>query len=232
MASLKSGDKTSEYQAGLQAGSQSRYQVGYEKTPNPAVYRFPVNKKISDKNYEFRSIDESEESPLAQKLFGFPWCQSLFIGSDFVAITKQDWVGWDVLAEPLAGLIREHLEAGEPAVTDQITIKGRLGSSANKPIDKRADKRTDKAVAKPKAPLSDKEKQIELEIQSILDKDIRPFVARDGGDVEYHSYQNNIVYLYMRGACSGCPSSKMTLKVGIEARLKERIPEIKEVIAI
>ena len=88
-------------------------QVTFEPTPNPATMKFKISNRISEQNLEFLNAQDAERSPLANKIFGFPWTNSIFIGGDFVTVTKQDWVEWNVLAEPLAGLIQEHLDRGE-----------------------------------------------------------------------------------------------------------------------
>lgn len=180
-------------------------EVVYESTPNPASLKFIINCKISDENYHFQNREESRKSPLANKIFGFPWTHSVYLGSNFLTITKENWVDWETLANPLAGLIQEHIERGEPILIEESEIE---------------------VVDNPDDP------PVVREIKSVLYNEIRPAVAMDGGDVLFRKFENGIVYLQMQGACSGCPSSTMTLKMGIEARLKEAIPEIKEVIAL
>lgn len=177
--------------------------VRFEATPNPQTLKFTLGQTLTDEPAEFKSAQETIRSPLAKKLFGFPWCEGVFIGRDFVTVTKQDWVDWDVLAEPLAGLIGEHIERGEPVL--------------HKPVASEAQAEDTPVVR---------------EIKKILNEEIRPAVALDGGDIIFNRYENNIVYLYMQGSCAGCPSSTITLKQGIEARLQNAIPEIKEVISI
>lgn len=135
--------------------------------------------------------------------FGFPRAAGVFIGSDFVTISKQEWVDWEVIAEPLAGLIREHIEMDLPILVEAT---------------KNDEDENDTTTVK--------------EIKKIINTEIRPAVAMDGGDIVFHSYEENRVYIHMQGACSGCPSSTMTLKMGIETRLREAIPEIEEVIPI
>lgn len=177
-----------------------------ETTPNPQTLRFMTNVKLAEPPVEFKSAQETIASPLARKLFGFPWTAGVFIGRDFVAVTKQDWVDWETLSEPLAGLIQEHLERGE-AVVHQ--------SENNKAVDNSADDSPEVRT-----------------IKRILDEEIRPAVAMDGGDVLFQKYEQGTVYLFMQGACAGCPSSTMTLKMGIETRLKEAVPSIQEVVSL
>lgn len=179
--------------------------VRAESTPNPQTLRFVTNRQLTEAPAEFKSVQETTLSPLAKKLFGFPWTAGVFIGRDFVAVTKQDWVDWETLAEPLAGLIEEHLERGEAVMHE-----------ARKPTS---------------GPQTDDSPDVQI-IKRVLDTEIRPAVAQDGGDVVFHKFENGTVYLFMQGACSGCPSSTMTLKMGIETRLMEACPSVKEVVAI
>jgi Fe-S cluster biogenesis protein NfuA len=178
-------------------------QVFYEATPNPQAMKFVVTTQIASETAFFDDAQKALRSPLATKLFGFPWAAAVMIGPNFVTITKQEWVEWSVLADPLASLIEEHLERKEGVLLDEKD----LGKSND-----------DTAVVH--------------QIKQILNTQIRPAVAMDGGDIAFNRFENGVVYIHMQGACAGCPSSTMTLKQGIEARLKEAIPEIKEVVAL
>lgn len=178
--------------------------VTFEPTPNPATMKFNFGQKIADQSYDFPNVEASEQSPLAAKIFGFPWTASVYLGEDFVTVTKQDWVDWDILATPLAGLLGEHVESGQPIV---IKLEASLDESHN-----------DSPVVK--------------QIKRILQNEIKPVVALDGGDIVFSKYEDNKLYIHMRGACAGCPSSQATLKDGIEVRMKELIPEITEVISV
>lgn len=179
-------------------------QVRPEITPNPATMKFQFSERMAEKSQEFATPQEADLSPLAQKLFGFPWTAKVFIGPDFIAVTKQDWVDWDVLTEPLAGLITEHFAAGEALWLD-VTPNNDYDES-DSPLIRR--------------------------IKDVLARDIRPVVALDGGDVVFAKFDDGILSLQMKGSCAGCPSSAATLKEGIEVRMKEMIPEIKEVQAL
>lgn len=178
--------------------------VTFEQTPNPATMKFNFGQKIADQSYDFPNVEASEQSPLAAKIFGFPWTASVYLGEDFVTVTKQDWVDWDILATLLAGLLGEHVESGQPVV---IKLEASLDESQN-----------DSPVVK--------------QIKRILQNEIKPVVALDGGDIVFSKYEDNKLYIHMRGACAGCPSSQATLKDGIEVRMKELIPEITEVISV
>lgn len=178
--------------------------VTFENTPNPATMKFNFGAKISDASYDFPDVQSSERSPLAAKIFGFPWTASVFLGEDFVTVTKQDWVDWDILATPLAGLLGEHIESGQPVL---INLQASLDENVN-------------------------DSDVVRQIKRILQTEIKPVVALDGGDIVFAKYENNILHLRMQGSCAGCPSSQATLKDGIEVRMKELIPEIKEVVAV
>lgn len=177
--------------------------VHFENTPNPATLKFNLPILTGCQGLEFKNVQESLGSPLANKIFGFPWTASVYLGPNFLSVTKHDWVDWQILAEPLAGLIQEHLDRGETIFIEN------LGSKVE----------------------DDSDPSIR-QIKEILDRDIRPVVALDGGDVVFSRYENQVLYLQMRGSCSGCPSSAATLKEGIEVRFKELMPEIKEVIGV
>lgn len=178
--------------------------VTFEPTPNPSTMKFNFGQRISDQSYDFPDVASTDRSPLAAKIFGFPWTSSVFLGEDFVTITKQDWVEWDILASPLAGLLGEHIDSGQPIL---VQLEASLDESEND---------------------SDMVKQI----KRLLQNEIKPVVAMDGGDIVFAKYEDNVLYLKMLGSCAGCPSSQATLKDGIEVRMKQAFPEIKEVVAV
>lgn len=186
--------------------SSTPNKVFFETTPNPATLKFHLGRQVADEGFEVPSAQDSERSPLAAKIFGFPWTSSIYVGTNFITVTKQDWVDWKVLAEPLSGLIQEHLERGEPVVVAVATKGSNDEGTEDSPIVR--------------------------QIKQILNSEIRPVVALDGGDIVFNRYEDNVVYLHMRGSCAGCPSSTATLKDGIEVRLKEAFPEIREVVSI
>ncbi len=178
--------------------------VTFESTPNPATLKFLLQRQATEQPFDCPTPQDAEKSPLAAKIFGFPWTASVFVGTDFITVTKQDWVDWEILAEPLTGMIQEHLDRGEPLVIELQSLD--TESSSDSPLIKN--------------------------IKKILDTEIRPVVALDGGDILFNKFENNILYIHMRGACAGCPSSTATLKDGIEVRMREVFPEIHEVVAI
>ncbi len=190
----------------MNTNSSSTLKVSYELTPNPATMKFNFSEKVADSGFDCPNVQAADKSPLATKIFGFPWASSVYIGTDFITVTKQDWVDWEILAQPLANIILEHIERGEPIVVEIIQHSD-SDINAN-----------DSAIVR--------------DIKSTLNREIRPVVALDGGDIVFSKYENNILYIQMKGACAGCPSSQVTLKEGVEVRLKELFPEIKEVVSI
>lgn len=179
--------------------------VSFEPTPNPATMKFMLHQKVTDQGFDCPTAQEAERSPLASKIFGFPWTSSVYVGPDFITVTKQDWVEWELLAQPLSGLIQEHMERNEPVVVELVAHSNE-------------DDANDTPIVK--------------EIKALLNREIRPVVALDGGDIVFSKYENNILYIHMKGACAGCPSSQATLKDGVEVRMKEVFPEIVEVVSI
>lgn len=182
----------------------SSMKVTFESTPNPSTMKFNFNQKISSVSADFPDLASAERSPLAAKVFGFPWTSSVFIGEDFMTVTKQDWVDWEILSAPLAGLLAEHIDTGLPVMIDFVAANDE----------------------------SENDLPIVKQIKQLLQNEIKPVVALDGGDIVFAKYEDQILYIHMRGACAGCPSSQATLKDGIEVRMKQVFPEIKEVVSI
>lgn len=181
-------------------------QIQIESTPNPATMKFKTSHRLVNEPIDCPTAQETDSSPLAAKIFGFPWTDKVYIGEDFVTVTKQDWVDWEVLAEPLAGLIKEHIDRGEPVYVEVAKIASDIDDANDSEIVKK--------------------------IKQVLNSEIRPVVALDGGDIVFAKFENQILSIHMKGACAGCPSSTATLKEGIEVRMKELFPEIKEVVSI
>ena len=203
--------------------------IRFEATPNPNTLKFIAPSRLTDTPEEISSSQAAARSPLARKLFGFPWCEKVYIGLDFIAVTKQNWVDWDILAEPLAGLIGEHLERGEP-VLHRAPGTGSPGASGSVTSGSTTSGST--ASGRGTNGLETADSPVVQRIKKILDEEIRPAVALDGGDIVFHSYENNVLFVHMHGACSGCPSSTLTLKQGIQTRLQNEIPEIQDVVAM
>ncbi|WP_347359416.1 NifU family protein [Bdellovibrio sp.] len=184
--------------------ANAKSQVSFESTPNPATMKFLLHRKVTDEGFDCPTVQEADRSPLAAKIFGFPWTSSVYVGPDFITVTKQDWVDWELLAHPLSGLIQEHLDRDEPIVVSFIQTEEN----------------------------DENDSPMVRNIKSVLNREIRPVVALDGGDIVFHKYENSVLYIHMKGACSGCPSSTITLKEGIETRMRELFPEISEVVSV
>jgi len=165
---------------------------------------------------EYTGTDEAKGSPMAMKLFGFPFVTGVFIQSNFITVMKSDMVSWEDVVMELREFIRDYLNSGGAIVTE-------LADGAYQ---------TDAEIAATSVhskPTTDLEQQI----IAILDAEIAPAVAQDGGNITFKGYENGVVNVVLRGACSGCPSSTVTLKNGIETLLKHRLPgEITEVVAV
>ena len=178
-----------------------------EQTPNPQTLKFLPGKVVMEEGTAFyQKIDEAGDSPFARRLFAIEGVNGVFFGSDFITITKSNSYEWQVMKPSVLGCIIDHFNSGDKTVEKTIT-KEDEGSLKNKEDD------------------SDIVKQI----KELLDTRVRPAVAMDGGDIIYNDFEDGIVYLKMQGACSGCPSSTATLKMGIENMLKHYIPEVQEV---
>lgn len=184
------------------------HKVTFEPTPNPNTYRFSLPQTGLTSPKILKNAREAESSPLAKKIFGFPWTSEILLSSDFIAVTKQDWVEWDILANPLSGLIQEHVDNEEFFWIE---------FSSSEPLSDDIDPQDSPLIK---------------DIKYTLLNEIRPVVALDGGDIRFVKLENDILYVSMQGACSGCPSSQATLKQGIEVRIQELYPQIKSVEAI
>lgn len=185
-----------------------------EATPNPATLKFlPGQTVVEEGSYDYRSADDAVASPLAQRLFELKEVSGVFLGYDFVTITKSaesEGLEWQHLKPAVMGAIMEHFMSGDPVL-----------ASGQKPVDDSADEFYE----------PDDKKTVEL-IKELLETRVRPAVAQDGGDIVFRGFQEGVVYLHMRGACAGCPSSTATLKHGIQNLLRHFIPDVEEVEAI
>ena len=184
-----------------------------ESTPNPQSMKFTVSHSITNENWETNDINSAGRSPLAQKILGFPWATNVFIGNNFITVTKEDWVDWDVIQNPLCQLIKEHIES------NQTVLHPKPAKDPQASPDKEEN-------------ISGPDAHIIRQIKQILQKDIQPAVAMDGGFISFAGYENGVVFLKMQGACSGCPSASLTLKQGVETHLKNHISEVEQVVAL
>lgn len=177
-----------------------------ESTPNPATLKFlPGQSVLEMGTADFPTADTAGESPLAQRLFAVDGVAGVFFGTDFVTVTKVEGVEWDHVKPSLLGAIMEHYQSG-----DSVMASGHEAVSGH-------------------AEHTGEDGEIVGQIKELLDSRVRPAVAQDGGDITFHGFDRGVVYLHMQGACAGCPSSTLTLKMGIENLLRHYIPEVTEV---
>lgn len=180
-----------------------------EATPNPSTLKFiPGLVVLENGSLDFRSPEESRVSPLAERLFAVEGVAGVFLSQDFIAITKSDDKEWFLLKPALLGVIMEHFTAGRPVLNESDAASQTASGSEGE---------------------GEADDEVVAQIKALLDTRVRPAVAMDGGDIVYHSFEEGVVYLSMRGACAGCPSSTATLKMGIENMLRHYIPEVQAV---
>ena len=182
-----------------------------ESTPNPAVMKFVANKKLVLQASEFKNIDDAKHAPLVQKLFHFPFVKEVFIDENYVSIQKYDMASWEEITMELREFIRTYLEDGNEVLTKESVETAKSSNQTETEENKKA------AYEE----LDDTSQQI----VAILDEYIKPAVASDGGNILFESYNedNKTVKVILQGACSGCPSSTMTLKSGIETMLRDML---------
>jgi Fe-S cluster biogenesis protein NfuA len=177
-----------------------------ESTPNPATLKFlPGRSVLESGTADFPNADAAGKSPLASRIFAVDGVAGVFFGNDFVTVTKGGDVDWNHIKPAILGAIMEHFQSGQPVIEGDGA--GAAGHAAHD------------------GPDSD----IVNQIKELLDTRVRPAVAQDGGDITFHGFDRGVVYLHMQGACAGCPSSTLTLKMGIENLLRHYIPEVVEV---
>lgn len=182
-----------------------------EATPNPATLKFlPGKVVLEDGTKDFRSRTEAEASPLAEKLFSIAGVDGVFFGFDFITITKGA-ADWQHIKPAILGAIMEHFMSGAPIMNAARVQTDDAGGEED----------YDEADADTVAT-----------IKELLETRVRPAVSQDGGDIVFHGFRDGIVYLHMRGACAGCPSSTATLKHGIENLLRHFLPDVQEVRAV
>jgi Fe-S cluster biogenesis protein NfuA len=176
-----------------------------ESTPNPATLKFlPGQSVMPSGTADFTSPEAAANSPLAQRVFAVDGVTAVFFGPDFVTVTKSEATDWNHIKPSILGAIMEHYQSGQPVIEG---ADGEVGHAAH----------------------DGEDSAIVEQIKELLDTRVRPAVAQDGGDITFHGFDRGVVYLHMQGACSGCPSSTITLKMGIENLLRHYIPEVTEV---
>jgi Fe-S cluster biogenesis protein NfuA len=191
-----------------------------ESTPNPSSMKFVANQLMvmNGATAQYLSKAETKGSPLAAKLFEFPFVKAVFMAANFVTVTKTDNIQWEDITLELRDFIRIFLTEGNTAITELPKTEVPVDSTF---------KEKKEVFTEHVAPTTD----IEVKIVEALEQYIRPAVEGDGGSITFKSFVDGIVTVQLRGACSGCPSSTMTLKAGIEGLLKRMIPEVKEVVS-
>ncbi|MCU4654398.1 NifU family protein [Roseibacterium sp. SDUM158016] len=177
-----------------------------ESTPNPATLKFlPGQSVLEMGTADFPNADAAQKSPLARRIFDVDNVTGVFFGTDFVTVTKAEGAEWDHMKPAILGAIMEHFQSGAPVMEGE---GGGTGGHAEH---------------------DGEDAEIVGQIKTLLDTRVRPAVAQDGGDITFHGFDRGVVYLHMQGACAGCPSSTLTLKMGIENLLRHYIPEVLEV---
>ena len=175
-----------------------------ESTPNPATLKFlPGTPVLGRGTADFPDADSGAKSPLARAIFQVQGVTGVFLGADFITVTKAEGVEWAHVKPSILGAILEHYQSGRPALEGEAEAAHAVQEGP------------DGVVVE--------------QIKELLDTRVRPAVAQDGGDITFHGFDRGVVYLHMKGACAGCPSSTMTLKMGIENLLRHYIPEVTEV---
>jgi Fe-S cluster biogenesis protein NfuA len=173
-----------------------------ESTPNPATLKFLPGRYVMESGTaDFASSASAERSPLASQLFALPGVARVFLGGDFITVTKADGVSWQALKPQVLGAIMDHFVTGRPVIQSV-------------------------ADEDPVEEIAPEDEEIVAQIRELLDTRVRPAVAGDGGDIVFRGYRDGVVRLHMQGACSGCPSSTATLKHGIENMLRHYVPEV------
>ena len=177
-----------------------------EETPNPQTLKFiPGRAVMAEGTLVMATADAAKRSPLAERLFQVEGVNGVFLGSDFISVTKRDEKDWYLLKPAVLGIIMEHFTANRPVVA---------------------------AGAEAAAETDGEDSEIVSQIKELINTRVRPAVAQDGGDIVFRGFEQGVVLLHMQGACSGCPSSTMTLRMGIENMLKHYIPEVTAVRAV
>lgn len=173
-----------------------------EETPNPATLKFLPGRAVMDAGTaDFQDAERAGRSPLAERLFKVDGVRGVFLGSDFITVSKVEAKEWHLMKPAILGVIMEHFTSGQPVI----------------------------AATAGAVEVAGEDSEIVQQIKELIDTRVRPAVAQDGGDIVFDRFEDGVVYLHMQGSCSGCPSSTATLKMGIENMLRHYIPEVAEV---
>ena len=182
-----------------------------EMTPNPETMKFVANKLLyPGKSIDFPDVESANPSPLALELFGFPFIKSVFIASNFVTLTKTSETDWNDVIPSIRQFLKEYLEELKPVINEDEVASMKQESTNMVAAD---------------------DDDVVVRVKELLENYVKPAVEMDGGAIQFKSYRDGVVNLMLQGSCSGCPSSMITLKAGIEGMMKRMIPEVKEVVA-
>ncbi len=196
--------------------AKSPVMIYSEQTPNPETLKFVTNKMLYNGTADFRDQDFAKEwSPMAYSLFEQPYVKGVYISKNYVTLTKEFNYLWEDIMLKAKQFIKEYLEDGGTIIKDGFT-------EAMKKIQEEKRANMD---------YSNEDDQLVTKIKDLIDAHVKPAVEMDGGNIEFKSFEDGVVTVVMQGACSGCPSSSLTLKSGIEGMLQRMIPEVKEVVA-
>ena len=181
-----------------------------ESTPNPNTLKFVTNKALLlNDMVEFQSAEETNEAPLAKALFGFDAVTNVFITNNFVTITKTEDALWTEIMIPIKDFLKKYIDEGGIILTENFVKPTKTATNE----------------------VSDNDSDVEIRIKGALDKYVKPAVEMDGGNISFVKFEDGKLTLQLQGSCSGCPSSTVTLKQGIENLLKRFVPEVQEVVA-
>ena len=180
-------------------------------TPNPETMKFVANKLLyPGKSIDFPDMESAKPSPLAIELFGYPFIKAVFIASNFVTLTKTHDTDWNDVIPSIRQFLKEYMEEGKVVINEEEVVMVKKESSNE---------------------ISADDNDVVKRIKELLENYVKPAVEMDGGAIQFKSYEDGVVNLMLQGSCSGCPSSIITLKAGIEGMMKRMIPEVKEVVA-
>ncbi len=183
-----------------------------EMTPNPETMKFVANKLLyPGKSIDFPDVESANPSPMAVELFGFPFVKAVFIASNFVTITRMPDADWDDVKPTLRQFLKDYLEEGKIVINEDQVVETAKKENNNIVLSEDGD--------------------VVKRIKELLENYVKPAVEMDGGAIQFKKFDNGVVTLMLQGSCSGCPSSMITLKAGIEQMMKRMIPEVEEVVA-
>ena len=196
--------------------TQNPVMIYTEQTPNPETLKFVTNKMLFNGTADFRNADEAEEwSPIAKALFQLPYVKGVYLCNNFVTVTKELNYGWEDIKMQTKKFIKDYVEAGKEIIKDGFT-------------EAMAQKEAEQGLG---YQYTGDEMELVKKIKSLIDTYVKPAVEMDGGNIEFKHFKEGVVTVVLQGACSGCPSSTVTLKSGIEGMLKRMVPEVTEVVS-